>query len=263
MTDKRAELMLTLEAPSTADRVRRTGAAFSALLKKLGVAEEHATVVVSNLLMKATLRAQTDASDAVIRDVADIAKFPAKAKERVHGFEIAQAVVGLGRAFAEEGPALILGHRKPIPIDAHRIKRLENISRQIGMGGEDLAGLRGTSELRTHVLRVGRQSETSAMKARVILRGHPQDVTVGEGALDATIAAMRAGGLHRLQIRARWVPVGNGIFETVPSSIVVLGAKPVKSVSGAEFLKQMPPISQESFDDFMEAVRDARSDQDD
>ncbi|MBA3841080.1 MAG: hypothetical protein H0X39_00395 [Actinobacteria bacterium] len=263
-----AELVIEVDRASTPGRVRVAAQLFAQLVQEAApeLPPDSFSMVVNNFTMRAALRGWDAESASVVDDIAATVRTPV---ESVRNSERCRAIA---RVFAEEaqplegsGTVLLASRRsrRRISVDATLLRALEGASAEPSPTQQSASQSRGETEFRTSVLRVGRTSEGSALKARIIVSGKPRDVDIEDGALDELLNAMRAGGPVQVFVKARWRRDGNGAFDIEHSSIRILRAAPARTMTGMEFMKHAPSLSRETSDDILDLLRESRGEHDD
>lgn len=263
---KRVALTLSVDVAATPARVVKSAQAIEALARELdgGLSEESFTVVISNFDLRAELRAHDDRAESALGNVFQTAIDPGKhLADTPRARQIARALARLADEFRDDGPTLGLkGQRRRVKLTQRKSKELKAAA-DVPDPAVDLGlTLRGTSEIRSPVLRVGRLTDGGPLAARLVLESKPVEVPFESAAMDALLEGLRTGKLQKLTVSAAWNQKLDGSVATVPDSLRILCAEPAQVMSGAELLKHLPRLSQQSFDAMMGALREAREQDD-
>lgn len=256
----RGALTLTVQAAATTGRVAKSAQLLDALVRELGLPEESFTLVVNNFKMSTELRAQDDSGEAVLRDVYAVAVAPDKQlKDTPHARDIARLLAKLADEFREDAPALKLkGAKARVHLSQTKARALRSAAETPEEAGSQDLVLRGNSEIRSPVLRVGRSMDSTTPTARVLLNGKATELPFDRASVDGLLAAVKSGAPQRLKISAAWRERADGSIATETGSVRIIAAEPAKVMSGAELLRSLPKVSQESFDAVMQALDESR-----
>lgn len=260
----RAELRLKLEGAATPERVEAAARMFREAVGATGVdlSSDSLTMVVSNLRMEARMRGWTQKAARVVDSVTEVVEDPLNAVQRhpAQAKAIAQAIAKTAAPLRTvEASFFRQRGRKPI---AHLDDDFVNVMTAAAKPTPaDREVLRGTTSVRTVVLRVGRATPGAIPRARIVLGGKPAEVAVAEGREAEFFDAAKLGGHYRVQLHVTWLADARGAYSVEPGSALALGAFPIaEGLSGRELVEQVS-ISEETFDDIMAGLEDEFADE--
>lgn len=241
------ELRLHLGTNASPDVVLDVARLFHALHQALGGGGGF-TVTIDNLHTKAKLRAWDEAGAQRLHTVFDALEEPDKLGDQAMAHEIAAAIGRYAAPLQDMGGTFLrMNGRKPLRLlDATFVKILKVVAVH---AAADAKGVRGRTEFRTPVLRVGRRSETSGMQARLVVNGTAIDVDLHPRAdVKSLFDAAERGGNHVVDAYVVWETKPDGCMEVVPRSIRAVSAtRRAQPATGAEFMKHLQ-VSKETAD---------------
>lgn len=241
------ELRLHLGANASPDVVLDVARLFQAVHHALGGGGEF-TVTIDNLNMKAKLRAWDSAAAERLHTVFAALEDPYQLDDDVMLHEVAAAIGRHAAPLQDLGGTFLKMHgRKPLRrLDASLVKVLRLVGSPAAAAPK---GVRGRTEFRTPVLRVGRKAEAAAMQARLVVNGSPIDVDLHPRAdVKSLFDAAERGGTHVVDAHVVWETKADGCMEVIPRSVRAISATPrALPATGAEFMQRLS-ISKETFD---------------
>jgi hypothetical protein len=239
MARPRNMLELRLHEPATPARVERAAKMFDASLKALGLAGDTTiTLVVENKSLKATLRTRSPAGADRVRMLVEMVERPlgvdAGASWKA---PVATALAQYARDEARYRPEFwVPGRKKPVcSLDSEFAGVMEAIAASAANApGTDR--VRGSTYVYSKILRIGRQDERQAHRARIMLEGRAIDLAL---APDLEVAPFfdvaKREEVVRVRLRAEWIhrPDSAPELDTATITGIDLGSSPA---SGARIL---------------------------
>lgn len=260
----KAELRLKLDAAASPHRVEAAARIFKDALMAAApdLPAASVTMTVSNRSMEARIRGWDAAAAEAVHSIGSTIDDPLEAIRTIpHAKRIASALARSAPSFREDGAVFLRGRgRKPMArLDDDFVRVMEAAAADTRAKPPRL---QGRTEVRSPVLRVGRKSAGAPVRARIVITGNLHDVQVVMGAEGKFFDAAKDGGHYRITIHAEWDADQRGAYSPDMTKVVALDAERVGRLSGEEFLRQAPPLSQEAYADIMELLCEQREEPD-
>lgn len=216
--------------------------------------EGDVTLEIANFSTKASVHARTAAAKSALQLALRFLENPVKTvkRQQARGRELAEVMASVGDSLS--GAVFSKTRGKPIAtIDDTFVQLMRGIARSTPQ-----PGLRGRTHIESPVLRVGRAGESKRPAIRVHIAGGVHDVRIKDGVSSAPFFdAAKKGGVHRIHLDARWLPVGAGKQYLDVGRTRATMVEPVsRPISGRDFVDQVHAESPDLFDDIESVLQE-------
>lgn len=200
----RLALRVELQAAATPERVAALARAIDRTLRGAyqALPPDSITLVVSNLRLRAEIRAWTESGVQAVQRMAGLAENPAKGAAACEvPQEAASGLVDLVQVAREGGGHILQGDSRRTVADLGGGLRaaLQGIA-----SPEPQPPVRGRIIVRSPVLRVGRLEPEGSVKARVLYDGTAREVPVAPEAVPALFDLAKEGATASLLVEVQW-----------------------------------------------------------
>lgn len=263
-------LKLKLATAATPSRARQAITMFEEALRHVdpGLQEDGVTIIVMNFDALIEIRGWKPPAEQAISLTAELVKNPVDAiQDHPHLADAAASLAEHIDALCPFQPTFWHGRRKIRSADevfVHMLRAAgQTASLEVQQYRERQSQFLGETVIFSPILRVGRKNERGNLQARVILDGHPTDISVVQQLEEHIWDAAKSGRMLPLRLQGRWVKGDKHLLRLDKPEIVSIDATFTRT-KGHELLDEVRASSELFADiDFKAILSNARRERED